>query len=475
MVGTLELIGAVREALVGLLSQGSWDSIKADHQRVGLDWKPELNPGWGKPKYVRSVISGLAECELVGLAHRCMEQLTDRNRTSLQDALWWLAANGVAQITEITRRAIAKALDGRTMRCDEEPATFAARCSGVSRNWDSPSYAYDERGELCKREPDLLALFGVGSASPPRYTKLSHLELLGSYGLLEWPDERVMLFLEQLAHPVARASTAEQEDWVRWINELLVPDRFALVQTGFLSGRPVFGCKRHASGVPGRPKNIIFASAGPKPELGFSDAINNDIVVLKNEQHCLVYEDDITDSGVTWEALVAWWGRRQGTDGRDPLVRKALGQRLLSSIASPVERSLFLAYFRQFAGSLGSRLPALLPQVYLHYDPVSLRELQRRGEQRRFLSQRMDFLLLMPGQVRVVLEVDGQQHYSEGDSASARPSPSVYAMTVQADRELRLAGYEVYRFGGHELQDDRAARVVSEFFSALFRRHGIGS
>ena len=30
-------------------------------------------------------------------------------------------------------------------------------------------------------------------------------------------------------------------------------------------------------------KNLIFASAGPKPDIGFADAINNDIVILSNE------------------------------------------------------------------------------------------------------------------------------------------------------------------------------------------------
>lgn len=58
----------------------------------------------------------------------------------------------------------------------------------------------------------------------------------------------------------------------------------------------------------------------------------------------------------------------------------------------------------------------------------------------------MDFLLLLAGGVRVVVEVDGKQHYSDGD----RPSPKVYARTVEGDRRLRLAGYEVYRFAGYE-------------------------
>jgi hypothetical protein len=47
----------------------------------------------------------------------------------------------------------------------------------------------------------------------------------------------------------------------------------------------------------------------------------------------------------------------------------------------------------------------------------------------------------------VVLEVDGKQHYANGDTAS----PALYSQMVSEDRRLRLAGYEVYRFGETEL------------------------
>ncbi|MCA1670977.1 MAG: hypothetical protein LC799_01810 [Actinobacteria bacterium] len=48
--------------------------------------------------------------------------------------------------------------------------------------------------------------------------------------------------------------------------------------------------------------------------------------------------------------------------------------------------------------------------MYLHYDPYTKRQLgDRPGQLER---QRMDFLLLMPRRRRVVLEVDGRQHYA---------------------------------------------------------------
>jgi very-short-patch-repair endonuclease len=79
----------------------------------------------------------------------------------------------------------------------------------------------------------------------------------------------------------------------------------------------------------------------------------------------------------------------------------------------------------------------------------------------------MDFLLLLSDKTRIVIEIDGKQHYSEGD----RSSPRLYSEMVKEDRALRLKGYEVYRFGGFELSSDQAEEIVKEFFSNLFKKH----
>ena len=83
------------------------------------------------------------------------------------------------------------------------------------------------------------------------------------------------------------------------------------------------------------------------------------------------------------------------------------------------------------------------------------------------MRERMDFLLLLPRGVRIVLEVDGKQHYAEGDTASPNP----YSEMVSEDRRLKLRGYEVYRFGGHELTMPGAADMLRKFFGELLARH----
>lgn len=82
----------------------------------------------------------------------------------------------------------------------------------------------------------------------------------------------------------------------------------------------------------------------------------------------------------------------------------------------------------------------------------------------------MDFLLLLPGRQRIVLEVDGKHHFSEND----HPLLNVYADMVSANRELRLAGSEVYRFGANEWVGEGAESRIADFFEKLFRLRRVG-
>jgi hypothetical protein len=175
----------------------------------------------------------------------------------------------------------------------------------------------------------------------------------------------------------------------------------------------------------------------------------------------LVYDRPIGASGLLWSELVSWWG--EVTPGADAA---KLGARLQESLASDAERKLFATYFKAYRPALGEALPALLPQVYLHYDPAVVKTLRHRLPLPR---QRMDFLLLLPSRQRIVIEVDGKHHFSENEL----PSLKAYADMVSADRELRLAGYEVYRFGANELVGDGAETRITDFFDKLFRLHRI--
>ena len=290
--------------------------------------------------------------------------------------------------------------------------------------------------------------------------------LLGTYlELISGSDEQLLNFLEELVHPRAHPAD-EQQELVTFINRHIMRDGYTLEPVADISGYPVYRAVRKGLKVEQDAKNLIFAADGPKPEIVFEDAISNTIRIVKNEQYCLVFADAIPTTGLRWSDLVAWWAKRDSeqTDTRE--LEKALYKRLFKSLASPPEQFLFRTYYGVYKSKLGDKLPALLPQVYLHYDPYTMRELNGVS---RLSRQRMDFLLLFSAHERIVIEVDGIQHYAEGNVASSR----IYSEMVKADRRLRLSGYEVYRFGSYELDEAKGPQVVKDFFDSLLNRHGL--
>lgn len=225
------------------------------------------------------------------------------------------------------------------------------------------------------------------------------------------------------------------------------------------------------TGVDGELKNLIFAADGPKPRIVLRDAVNNVIEIVENANHCLVYDRPLGPEGLTWQALVDWWRDLYEPDAVNDLeAGRRLHLRLQGSLQSPPEELLLKTYAERYGQERGFRHPALVPQVYLHYDPYTKAELGPEGEV--LARQRMDYLMLLPDGSRVVIEIDGRQHYSSGDK-NRFSDPGRYADMVREDRALRLRGYEVYRFGGAEFAEDDAVERINEFFEALLSRHGL--
>jgi len=133
--------------------------------------------------------------------------------------------------------------------------------------------------------------------------------------------------------------------------------------------------------------------------------------------------------------------------------------------SSPPQRMMFRLFHEIHRGRTHD-LPALLPEVLLHRDPQTIKE---RGA-RAMLDLRMDFLMLPPGGYRIVLEVDGKHHYATGTQAD----PDVYATTMRGDRGLKLARYDVFRFGAAELSDEQSARpMLQAFLNDLFHSYQV--
>ncbi|MGW8955618.1 hypothetical protein [Streptomyces sp. NPDC055709] len=253
------------------------------------------------------------------------------------------------------------------------------------------------------------------------------------------------------------------------IERILGPTRDALEELQELEYE-----SRFRKGPPGSFKNLIFAADGAKPEIVLRDAVNNDVEIVRNADTCLVFTDPLPPHGLAWRQMVAWWTNnyQPGTDENG--AAGGLYRRLYRSLDSPPEQLVMRTYCARYAEPGGFDLPALIPQVYLHYDPYTRRSAKQSGALYR---QRMDFLLLAPDRSRIVIEIDGVQHYGRPNPyddtgrVTYTAVPRLYSEMVAEDRRLRLAGYEIYRFGGWELTQPHGEQLLTDFFTELLARH----
>jgi very-short-patch-repair endonuclease len=212
-----------------------------------------------------------------------------------------------------------------------------------------------------------------------------------------------------------------------------------------------------ARGVRGELKNLIFEASGPEPKIILRDAVNSNLEIVENAGRCLVYDRPLAQTGLTWRQLIAWWA------GGDRLAERNVARNPVPPAAclnaGQLRGTVHLHPVLRPVRAFGFDTPALIPQVHLHYDPYT----RRAGMP--LTCQRMDFLLLLPHRRRVVIELDGVHHYADDQQHA---DPRRYAQMVAEDRALQLAGYEVYRFGGHELANrQQAAKLLNDFFTRL--------
>ncbi|QGQ97552.1 hypothetical protein EHS13_23010 [Paenibacillus psychroresistens] len=418
--------------------------------KYGLDNGDDSEAFKSKRMYITRRLKGKDQVVLIDIAKRIAKDYQSKELSKLLNIL---SPSGFFQITQITRNNIFSYLySAGNIQGDLDLIDF------LNRSWNLDTMPpIDSRYPNATR--DIIQHMYANDDWNDEYLYEKYLDIFNL------PDELFIHFIEQLVHPQVRKKN--QEDYVNEINKHLMFDGYKLQITEHISGYPVHSVVKLFEGVKGRVKNLIFAADGLKPEIVLSDSISNDIKIVKNEEFCLVYDQQIPPNGLLWRDLVDWWAEKKVENVETKAIESELYFRLYKSLDSEPEKILFKAYFTFFKKKLGDKFPALIPQVYLHYDPYTIKQLEKG---KRLLRQRMDFLLLFSNQIRIVLEVDGKQHYSEGDISS----PKIYSEMVCADRELKLNGYEVFRFGGHELtRSDESQSMIQSFFDKLFKKYNI--
>ncbi len=413
------------------------------------------DPELSKAQYIESRLELVTPQSLMDgiekFLHRHGGELSAELRFELEESLWAFAPS--VDVPKRTRYDLARALDGVPLYIKASAFVDLVR-RFWERETDFDSFFGDRRGSLIADVERHLV------RNPDDWTVEHFFERVGAFDV---SDRRFALFIEGLASSEVRPDETSQREFVDAVNSGIEGNGLELRDVDVDGGFPVFRFATIGNST-WRPKNLIFASS-EKPDLRFRDAVNNDVEIVNGADKVLVYDRPFPAEGLRWRDLQEWWAEFHGLD--EEQAKRSLYKRLLESLpkSSPPQKLLFECFFRSFSAHI-QQLPALLPEVWLHWDPKTVRE---RGPD-ALARFRMDFLMLFPHEIRVVIEVDGRQHYA---SDSGHADPSRYAEMVRSDRELRLAGYEVYRFGAAELDATTGPDCVKDFFTMLFERYRV--
>ncbi|MEH0564463.1 hypothetical protein QBA37_35430 [Streptomyces silvae] len=447
-------------AAVGLLHGLTHTRLNPAFEQLGLPSVPE--DAGTKSERIDLSFGQVPDSELVQVARRFVEQspvpVSRSIRRRLEDLLW--EEDSPPEIPKKARRELALALDLPELAQHHAPFMRL-----LDRLW-------------LPEEPNILLSTFLNDGMQPRTLRddierhvfrnpgdWSGVELFEQLGAFEAGDARFARFLEGLVSGDVLLDEHLQEATVSTFNGFLRSSGTELRRVGTDGGYPLFALVSTRLHGNRRPKNIIFASLGSKPDIRFQSSVDNDIEIVGGRRSdTLVYDREISTAGLRWRDLHSWWQDTQKISDESK-ARVDLYARLRDCLPanSPGQRNLYEAYHTALPASVDD--PALLPEVWLHWDHKTVEE---RGPE-ALLRSRMDFLLLLPHGQRVVLEVDGSQHYTTDRGRT--PDTAKYAEMVAADRDLKLRGYEVFRFGHDELKHlDAAKELMRQFLPDMFRR-----
>lgn len=456
-------IEIIKDALVEHIKPYGVIDIIGVCENLQIPCDDELSPWNNEDAYIKSGLDRMSDREIMEVVKTIV---SEKDCPELLEQIDRCLEVELFEITTVTRRKI---LNWISERNDLEGELHLIKF--LNRIWDLKNMPSIYRE--ASREADIFRHM-------VRNDDLTYKELLEDVlKVIYVSDSTFKRFVEELVFPDVR-STEIQKEYVELLNGFLKSDGYSLLCSNYISGNPVYTLQKNVRGVGNEVKNIIFAGIGGKPDIVLDDSLSNTIHLVDNGVDCLVYNQIIPSDGLKWNELVMWWSNKDEYDETDA---DKLFERLIKSMDSNPEKNFMWVYYQHFIKEKNnSNLPALIPQVYCHYDPKSA--LMRQGTV--YVHQRMDFLMLFSDKERVVIEIDGIQHYSEErelelfvDKKAEKVKknlaiPKKYAEMVEDDRKLKLYGYNVFRFGGYEfMKEQRPKKKIILFFSKLFELYGV--
>ncbi len=196
--------------------------------------------------------------------------------------------------------------------------------------------------------------------------------------------------------------------------------------------------------------NQLFFGALEKPDFW----MEADSGLLRDRtDSSLIYKGPYRSDGILNSDLKKWFDNSNLKINYSNLIG-----RLEESIKPKRELDFFRAYYSVFCKPNHN---ALLPQVWLNWEPISR---QQRGSPS--VPQRFDFLWWGPNNKCAVIELDGSSHIE----TDGNPDETKYVHQIASDRDLTLRGFQVFRFGNKETAYWKHGNILSQKISDFFDR-----
>ncbi|PGU00117.1 DUF559 domain-containing protein [Bacillus cereus] len=168
----------------------------------------------------------------------------------------------------------------------------------------------------------------------------------------------------------------------------------------------------------------------------------------------LVFNDRIPAEGLTWKRLYTWWENQNPISNKPEVLRERMKEVCYWS------ENKFLKLYLELYGE--DCYPAILPQITIAYSPILSKSDLRNFKIVPNHRYTMDFMVIPNNITKMIIEIDGKEHYSKLENKQYIADPSLYAAQVKEDRELKLKGYSVFRFGGFEVMDGKEEELKKE-------------
>lgn len=88
-----------------------------------------------------------------------------------------------------------------------------------------------------------------------------------------------------------------------------------------------------------------------------------------------VYSNKIGQQGLRWGDLIEWWKGLNDIQDDKINIEQELYKILEKTLYNGPEKKFFFLYYKKYKKIFERDLPVLIPQVYLHYDPFTIKQL----------------------------------------------------------------------------------------------------